>query len=458
MKKLIEEILYFKNQDQVTVKIKLCPPHQYTVLRARGLGQGRENLVQQQRSAEAEAFIEKYRVTGGNTYDTKTRKVKCFVMWGGVPEAAIQVRLLEQEGVQAVCDSFLEIGIKQPMEIIGVIWAEQSNPNLNKDNFIVDLTSAHPPAYIHIICGGHRTKALQLCHQLFPLKVLYKFFWLTILVVPRTNPNIRDLLYIGNSDNRKAQVLVKTSQWSVVCQFRRAWERFEADPDMSKKDKVDYFSAYKIETQPQTGFMPNTCHTFSALCSVDKPVWDLMVRIFNGEFIVNKDLKGQKKPDAVTHFTQMGGIPTYKLVAWLQRVLDGEWLTSTFSKRCIIWRKAAKVSDQTLEYICIHRPKYQFVNMNDVAKVYPAVNDPLWFDAVVKSCDDAVKAKLSPHAQKMIDDMMEEKEEADKEKKVLAYFDCLFDLTYHLFFFTLSISQKLLCMFSPLNAETLFGR
>ena len=89
MKKLNEEILYFKNQDQVTVKIKLCPPHLYPVLRARGLGQGRENLVQQQRSAEAEAFIEKYRVTGGNTYDTKTRKVKCFVMWGGVPEAAI---------------------------------------------------------------------------------------------------------------------------------------------------------------------------------------------------------------------------------------------------------------------------------------------------------------------------------------------------------------------------------
>ena len=56
--------------------------------------------------------------------------------------------------------------------------------------------------------------------------------------------------------------------------------------------------------------------------------------------------------------------------------------------------------------------------MGDVAKVYPAVNDPSWFDGVVASCDDAVKAKLSPHAQKMIDDMMVEQDEADKEKKV----------------------------------------
>jgi len=165
--------------------------------------------------------------------------------------------------------------------------------------------------------------------------------------------------------------------------------------------------------------MMNTCHTFSALCSVDKPVWELMVRIFNGEFIVNKLLKGQKKPDAVTHFTSMTGVPTYKLVQWLQRVLDGEWLTSHFSKRCIIYRKQVKVSGQCLEYINIQRPRYMFITMNDVAKVYPAVNDVSWFDAVVKSCDDAVKAKLSPHAQKMIDEMMEEKDAADKEKKVL---------------------------------------
>ena len=419
MKKLCVEIWHFKNQDKPSEIITHMSKNLYTVLKPKGTGSARENLAQQQRSVEAEAFIEKYRVTGGNTYDPKTRKTKLYVMQGGVPESAIQVRLLEKDGIQAVVESFCELGIKQPMEIIGVIWADPKNPNIAKDNLLVDLNSPLPPAYIHIICGGHRTKAFQACHLLFPLKLLYKFYFVTILIVPRTKANISLLLYIGNSDNRKAQVLVKTSQWSVVCQFRRAYERFEADPELSKKDKVDEFAAYKVETQPQTGFMPNTCHTFSALCSCDKPVWELMVRIFNGEFVVNKSLKGQKKPDAVTHFTSMTGIPTHKLVTWLQRILDGEWLTSTFSKRCIIYRKAVKVTDQIFEYINMQRPKYLFNTMSDVAKIYPAVNDTNWFDAVVKSCDDAVKAKLSPHAQKMIDDMMEEQDEANKERKVL---------------------------------------
>jgi hypothetical protein len=125
----------------------------------------------------------------------------------------------------------------------------------------------------------------------------------------------------------------------------------------------------------------------------------------------------------------MSGIPSAKLCSWLQRVLDGKWLTSTFQKRCLIWRKAARVSAQALEYINIQRPKYLFQTMNDVAKVYPVVSDASWFDGVVQSCDDAVKAKLSPHAQKMIDDMMAEQEAADKEQKVLAYFVCLFVLS-----------------------------
>ena len=418
MKKLCVAISLFKNLYKPSEKYKHSLIIHHTVLKSRGVPLYKENLTQQNRQSEAEAFIEKYRVRGGNSYDPKTRKVKCYVMWGGIPERAIQVRQLEQDGVESVITSFTTLGVKQPMEILGVIWVDPSNPNLDLDNFTVDLNSPNAPAYIHIVCGGHRTKGLQTCHIMFPVKLLYKYYLVTVLIVPRTRENIDLLLYIGNSDNRKAQVVVKTTQWSVVCQFRRALERFEEDDTISKQDKVKYFGDYKKETQPETGFTPNTCHTFSALCSVEKPVWDLLVRIFNGEYVVNKLLKGQKKPDAVTHFTAMSGIPTPKLVEWLQRVLNGEWLTSTFLKRCNIWRKAERVSLQVLEYISIQRPKYLFENMAGVAKVYPAVNDPTWFDGVVGSCEDAVKAKLSPHALKMIDEMMAEKESADNAVKV----------------------------------------
>jgi hypothetical protein len=241
---------------------------------------------------------------------------------------------------------------------------------------------------------------------------------LTLLILPRTNVNISTLLYIGNSDNRKTGVFVKTSQWSIVQQFRRNLERFENDESLTKREKLDAFAAYKQETQPESGFTFNTCHTFSAICAVHQDIWDLLVRIFNGEFIVNKDLKGQKKPEAMTHFTALSGIPTDRVVTWLTRVLDGEWLTSTFQKRCNVYKKAERVSAQILEYIGIQRPTYDFTTLADVSKVYPAVQEPGWFDGVVASCQDAVKAKLSPHAQKMIDDMISSQEETNKEQKV----------------------------------------
>ena len=396
----------------------------------------KENLVQQARQIEAEAFIEKHRVTGGNTYDTKTRKVKIHCLMAGIPEKSIQVRLLEKAGVEEVVQSYMQLGIKYPMEILGIIWENAENAHIRRENVIIDLADPKSFAHIHMVCGGHRSKGMQVCHRMFPLKPLYRFLYITLLIVPRTRANIALLLYIGNSDNRKAQILVKTTQWSVVRQFRRALETIEEDSELSKQDKIDAFAAYKKETQPETGFTQNTCHTFSALCSVDKPIWDMLVRLFNGEYVVNKNLKGQKRPEAVTHFTAMSGIPTTKICAWLQRVLDGEWLTTTFLKRCNIWRKAEKVSGQTLEYICIQRPKYQFESMNDVAKVYPAVNDPLWFDGVVASCDDAVKSKLSTHAQKMIDEMMAEKEAEDKEAKVLAFISCFCFLVITINFFS----------------------
>ena len=87
-------------------------------------------------------------------------------------------------------------------------------------------------------------------------------------------------------------------------------------------------------------------------------------------------------------------------------------------KRCKIYRKAARVSKQVVEHISILRPKYQFTDMDTVAKVYPKVVDGEWFDTVVKSCEDMVKAKLSQHAIKLIEDMVGQTERLMNEPQV----------------------------------------
>jgi hypothetical protein len=393
----------------------------FSDLKAKGAKAMKENPQQQANTKAAEELIEKFRVKGGNTYNTLTRKVRVHVLHGGVPEKALKVRDLEKDGVKAIAKSFLDLGIQHPMEIIGVIWADSSS-NMDLNNFHVDLTNITFPKHINIVCGLHRTTGLQMCHKNFPKKDLYKYLDLTLLVLPRTVAHINQLLFIGNSDNTRSQILVKTSQWSVVAQYRRQIEVIRENTSYTPAQASAAFTAYKQLTAPQIAFEINTLHTFSAVASVDDDVFKLMEKIFNGEFVVNKDLKGQKKPEAVTHFTSMSGIPSALLCKWLQRVLDGEYLTKTFQKRCKIWSKNTRVTGQLVEYMQTVRNNYQFQNIDDVGKVYPAVLDPAWFDAVVQSCQDAVKATLSPHARKMIDEMIALQEAKAKEPQVQIMF------------------------------------
>ena len=390
----------------------------FTDLKEKGKRTIKEDVAQQKANQDAETFIEKFRVKGGNTYNTLTRKVRVNVMCGGVPEKALMVRSLEKDGVLEISKSFRDSGIHHPMEIIGVVWADGS-VRLDPNNLQIDLTLTTLLFYISIVCGLHRTSALQMCHRIFPKKPLYMYLDLVLLILPRTVAHINTLLWIGNADNKKSQIVVKTSQWSVVAQYRRQIETLQDDYSLTPEASAKAFTAYKQHTAPQFSFEGNTLHTFSAVASVDAKVFALMEKIFNGEFVVNKELKGQKKPDAVTHFTSMSGIPPELLCKWLQRVLDGETLTKHFQKRCKIWTKNERVSGQILEHIQTIRNNYQFQNLDDVGKVFPAVLDSNWFDAVVSSCGDAAKATLSSHARKMIEEMVANKEESDRQTKVL---------------------------------------
>ena len=379
---------------------------------------------------------------GGNTFDKDTRKVKVHVMHGGIPEKCLMVRCLQKDGVDDLAKSFRDLGIQHPMEIVGVVWVDAKDVQKFIDNFPVDLQVTVSPKHINIVCGLHRTTGLQVNHKLFPKKEIYKYLYLTLLVCPKTVQHINNLLWLGNSDNKKSNILVKTTQWSVVEQYRRQIEVIREEKSYSPAQASAAFTAYKQLTAPQIPFEPNTLHTFSAVASVDDKVFALMEKIFNGEFVVNKDLKGQKKPDAVTHFTSMSGIPPHLLCKWMQRVLDGETLTKDFQKRCKIYSKQERVKEQLLDYMQTVRNQYQFTSLADVIKVYPAVGDYAWFDAVVSSCQDAVKAGFSSHARKMVDEMIATKEFLDRAHKV-CFFHGVFVCVHfsHRFFNVLLMSN-----------------
>jgi hypothetical protein len=341
------------------------------------------------------------------------------------------VRQLEMAGVKMLMASLLK-GV-QTMELIAIMWLDYPHVLTalkNLDDIQFDITQQAPPRPIQMIDGNHRTHGMQGCNAAFPKKPLYQKLGVILLILPRTRPNIQICLYIGNSHNKSTQVFVKTTQWQIVQQYRRQFESIEADTSLSPEEKVKAFSAYKQRTAAQVPFESNTLHTFSAVSSVQKKVFDKMSRIFAGEFKVNKELKGQKTPDAMTHFVNMSGIPVKHLCDWLDRVIDGQWLTSTFMKRCKIYTKQVRVTGQILE------------DLQGAAKVYPKVIDAEWFDMVVSSCEDAVKSKLTAHAIKLIEDMVDMTEKLMNEPKV---FDVFFVVLVLSFFLRSINSRFLIC-------------
>ena len=419
---------HIKNLEPSTQKDNFISLGQFIILfitphiieqKVKGIKAVKEDKESQQQQKDCEEFIEKYRVRGGNCYNKVTRMIEIPVMWGSSPDKSLLVRALENQGIRDLYESFMK-GLL-PMVLIGITWSDFPSPlNRLKDlnNIDFDLAACAPPRPIMMIDGNHRTHALQEAHSDFPKKALYKTLKLILLVLPKTRQNIQMCLFIGNSRNYAAQVYVKTTQWSATCQFRRQWEELEADTTLSHAERQREFAAYKVRTQPKIHFEPNTCHTFSALCQVDERVWDMMVIIFSGRYTLNNKIKGQTTPKAMTHFVAMTNIPVDKLCAWLQKIIDGQWITSTFFKRCKFYNKQMKVAAQMLEYIQIVRPKYNFQSLPGVAIKYPDVLDVDWMNTVVNSCDDKIKDKLSPHAVELIEAMLARQEKKDNEPKV----------------------------------------
>ena len=79
-----------------------------------------------------------------------------------------------------------------------------------------------------------------------------------------------------------------------------------------------------------------------------------------------------------------------------------------------------------MEFIALTRPNYLFTTIEGVATKYPQVQDPTWFDTVVKCSDDAVKSKLTDHAKSLILKMMEMQEAEDDEPVVLIVFGVVY--------------------------------
>ena len=400
-----------------------------TVLKGRGI----KTLVVQddavQDADKIQAWVDKHTVTGGPLWSEQDNC--CFVNpdWFTTPEGSLLVRELEPGGVDFLLEEFCK-GIFN-LKITVLVWSDvpSFSTQYTQSSFLVDPSAAAPPRPFQAIGGNHSAHAMKKGKKTFPLKKIFQKAKCRIILCPRTPENIEMALLFGNLDNRAAQSVVKTSQISVVRMFRRQLAVIQANNMLTDEEKKTKFAKFKKDIAPQIPFTHNTMHTFSALCSLSEPVFSRMDKIFRGEYVKNNNLS-QKTPDAMTHFTNMSGIPDDDLCKWLQRVIDGEWTTATFNQRCVHHKKTTRVMDQIMEYVNILKPTANFSAWSDLVKAYPMCDDGQWFDGILNACPDAVKALLPPVCKGIIDTMVQIQDRANNAPPVSNGLCVMFDFVF----------------------------
>ena len=383
------------------------------MLQAKG---GKRLVVEEEAVADTaaiQAWVDKYLVKGGTLSTTDTGYCLVNPDWFSTPEDILLVRELENAGVDMLLEEFCK-GIFN-LKITVLVWADVPavNSQYSCKSFLVDTSLPTPPRPFQVIGGNHSAHAMKKGKQLFPKKKMFAQAKCRVLLVPRTQENIDMALMFGNLDNRAAQSVVKTSQMSVVRQFRRQWLSVQADTSLTPSQKVAAFAAYKKKVSPQIPFTHNTQHTFSALCCLPESVFSRMDKIFWGQYVRNSELRGQSTPPtAMTHFVNMSGIDEEQLCKWLQRVIDGVWSTATFNTRCILHKKTIRVMEQVMEYINILKPTMNFTSWPNLCRSYPMCEDGGWFDGILNACPDAVKSVLPAHCKSLIEMMVANQDRA----------------------------------------------
>jgi hypothetical protein len=327
------------------------------------------------------------------------------------PERSIRCRGLNKDAVDYMAESFDKNGVIDA-NIKTIVWETEATKN---GHFECDVKLNEPPSKIFAIIGGHSSAGLQKNHLLFPRKVRFHTVKFQMAIVPKTDENIQFALGFGTLDNTVKSMHNKMTMWECAEQHHDNWVMIQRKykGDAAKIDMK--WKAYQKIAEDTMNFKGGTFHTFASFAKHEGEVWDLLECIFNGKYKINKKLRGQKQPTALTHFSSMANIPSTKLIAWLTRVCEGQWTCKQFAQRVALYKLNERVKDDLLEYVKQLRPDYRLQTLSKLIEIYPMAGQAMWFEALVKCVSQKKKEKLSAHAKSMIDDMLKAQELANTE-------------------------------------------
>lgn len=175
--------------------------------------------------------------------------------------------------------------------------------------------------YLGTVCGYHSTLACKKLHADYPCQDLYKKIEVEVWACAETDGAFRNLQNLGALDNMKEHLKSDFATLVRTCHGRiedRRTQNLEITDEWANQKKADMSFTNNL----QKG---NMGHIWQLAMKSGK-VWDVLEDILLGKFkVVSKDQKlKNKKPNSVSHFTNMGGVSDKEIVKVLTKVLKNE--------------------------------------------------------------------------------------------------------------------------------------
>ena len=353
---------------------------------------------------EAKNWAEGCRVEKCGNLDVKFGNVSIPTEWLKEPDVGFRDRRLNVDHTDKLATSIRGRGV-QTTQIIVLVWKEDLISNgFKADGSDLDRNMETINVNFYVIAGSHTVAGIKKLHASKPRNITYRFVAAALHIANKTENNYRLANIYGSMDNTIKALSLKKTAWECVVQMHEWMEEVHNRSDLNKQQKEAHIKQYFKDQPTQTKYAGNSVGSLRVVAAKRGKLWDNMYCVFEGTTANKK----AKVPQNTGHFNSMAGIPEDKLIAWSQKVVDGEWGSKDFHLECLKWKKNKMVQGKLIELAGnIDNTLMEHDTYQNLIDHYPFFGDRTWFHKIVSWCDDKQKAPLGATVKKDVRSRMD---------------------------------------------------
>lgn len=192
---------------------------------------------------------------------------------------------------------------------------------------------------IFIASGNHTRIALTQLLQEFSCNVKYQLAYVYVLVVPDDEQAERFLTLYGNIENMKPRRKPDFREWIMGMHERALSHRL---PDGSWNSS--YTAAMKEDMMFATKQNKGSIGHYWQLARRRGESWDLLVKLFNGQFTKNPVTRiNNKAPTSAANFTKLGNLPEDVVVELLTAVRENEITWAALQHKILQYKMGVRI-------------------------------------------------------------------------------------------------------------------